>query len=292
MQGARALVADGNLACREALERNLTSWSLECVGTGHAEGVLAALERAVHSGRPFDLLILDPRLPGADAGELVARIAREPVFAGLRTIVLGTLSNAPGEEGRRADDSWPRLAKPVRRSELFEAVLGALCRGRPADRPDASPERANAMPEIAALHGSRVLLVEDNPVNQEVARGMLERMGVELAVANDGQEALVHLGQHEFDLVLMDCQMAGLDGYQTTAEIRRLEESGGHRERMPIVALTADAVDGDRETCLAAGMDDYLAKPFTYAGLAQIVERWHLVRRTARRTDRVGAAAL
>jgi len=190
------------------------------------------------------------------------------------------------------DDTVAALAKPVRRAELFEAIAAALGAADVPDRPDTARPAPNAMPETVGLHGSRVLLVEDNPVNQEVARGMLERMGVRLAVAKDGHEALEHLGREEFDLVLMDCQMPGLDGYETTAEVRRLEESGSHRERMPIVALTADAVDGDRETCLAAGMDDYLAKPFTYAGLAQIVERWYLVRRTARRTDRVGAAAL
>jgi CheY-like chemotaxis protein len=162
------------------------------------------------------------------------------------------------------------LLKPVRQSELHnviaQAIAGDLTRKYP------SPEPHSSEVNQTTLTG-RVLLAEDNPVNQEVASAMLQRIGVSMSIANNGQEALDLLALERFDLVLMDCQMPIMDGFEATAGIRRREAEQG-LSAIPIIALTANAISGDREHCLAQGMDDYLSKPFAQQQLYDVLARW------------------
>jgi CheY-like chemotaxis protein/HPt (histidine-containing phosphotransfer) domain-containing protein len=172
----------------------------------------------------------------------------------------------PDARARAGIDAW--LSKPVRQSHLFDALL-TVTRARPAVDPGQAPAPE---PGFAARHHGRILLVEDNRINQEVARELLGILGAEVRVASNGREALEAARQADFDLILMDCQMPEMDGYEATRVLRRAESNGDRRT--PIVAMTAHAMEGDREQCLAAGMDDYLPKPFRVQQLQHILDRW------------------
>jgi CheY-like chemotaxis protein/HPt (histidine-containing phosphotransfer) domain-containing protein len=180
----------------------------------------------------------------------------------MQLVLLTSLGDASETIG---DDLVKRLCKPVRRNELLDC-LGALSGTSPAVRPVEREAPASEGPWT----GTRVLLVEDSPVNLEVAQRMLENWGCNVEVAVNGRDALAKHEANVFDVILMDCQMPELDGFEATATIRRRECEGGMHT--PIIALTANAIQGDREMCLKAGMDDYLSKPFTSAQLAAVLE--------------------
>jgi len=181
------------------------------------------------------------------------------------------LSSGAPEEARlaRAAGAQGHVVKPADRAELLDALL-AICPA-PASAGVAAPETPLAPERQAARHQARILVVDDNAVNQKVAKGLLVKAGYEVAVAGDGEQALRLLDQQTFDMCLMDAQMPVMDGVTATAEIRRREDP---RNRLPIVALTANAMTGDRERYLNAGMDDYLSKPLDPAQLLATVERW------------------
>jgi CheY-like chemotaxis protein len=160
------------------------------------------------------------------------------------------------------------LAKPVRRAQLLDVLLDVTTGERPHRAADAAPHAAPAEP---ALSPARILVAEDNPVNQQLARAMLRRFGYQADAAGNGQEAVDSALAMPYDLVLMDCQMPVMDGFEATRIIREREGATRHTR---IVAVTANAMEGDRERCLAAGMDDYLAKPFRAGDLRRVLERW------------------
>ncbi|MCK7499164.1 MAG: response regulator [Comamonadaceae bacterium] len=189
------------------------------------------------------------------------------------------------------------LTKPVRQSDLYDAIATAMSLRRIAAS-DSPAQAVAAGPEQLV---GRVLVAEDNPVNQQVAAAMLESLGVAYGTADNGLAALEQVSRESFDLVLMDCQMPEMDGFEATGEIRRRQREGRLRRTLPVVALTANAVEGDRERCIAAGMDDYLSKPFTRDQLAAVLARWlpaqgpgptpaHRGGGTARQARRRGAA--
>jgi CheY-like chemotaxis protein/HPt (histidine-containing phosphotransfer) domain-containing protein len=189
------------------------------------------------------------------------------------------LSSAGSEEPESTGLFTAVLPKPIRRSQLFSCLSGVLAGAAPSALRDDS---AGAAPSST---GPRILLVEDNPINLEVAAGMLESLGCATCTADNGRAAIDAMNDAGFDAVLMDCQMPQMDGLTATAEIRRREENSG-RPRMPIIAVTANAMEGDRERCLAAGMDDFLSKPFTRQQLASLLKRWLGARTLADRTER------
>lgn len=167
-------------------------------------------------------------------------------------------------------DSW--ATKPVRKSLLYQALLG-LCRGTTRHQ---APDPAPSTPLLPAAQSTalRLLLVEDTPVNREVALGMLELLGHHVDIATNGLKAVEAIARKPYDLVLMDCQMPVMDGFTATATIRTREQAAGKMPRLPIIALTAHAIEGDRERCLSAGMDDYLTKPYTLPQLQDFLARW------------------
>jgi PAS domain S-box-containing protein len=280
LAGARALVVDGDALRRALLERQLGRLGMAVEAAADAaEAVERA--RATSTRGPFDLALVDQRLAGGDGaevGEALRGASGRPSPLGL--VLLGP-SGGRGEAARAEAAGFDGyLVTPVRAEVLASALAIVLERSRSGARgplplvtrhsvSEAAPpeERAAALP--APMH---VLLAEDNAVNQKLAEKMLAKLGATLAVAADGFQVLAALERATFDAVLMDCQMPGMDGFAATARIRDLERvRGGH---LPIIAMTANALAGDREQCLAAGMDDYVAKPITGQALCDVLSRW------------------
>jgi two-component system sensor histidine kinase/response regulator len=268
LAGVRALIVDDNVNNRELLQQHLNSWDVPAFAVDSGAAALAALN--ADGPLRFDLVLLDDRMPGLD-GIQVAKIVRQDArFANLRLVMLSSQENG-GENAECAKLFTAVLLKPFRRSQLFGCLREAMtdAAGSPA-----AESAAGAIPISTQRHaGPRILLVEDNPINLEVAVGMLEGLGCSTETADNGRMAIEAMNGGNYDAVLMDCQMPVMDGMTATAEIRRRELSMG-KPRVPIIAVTANAMEGDRERCLAAGMDDFLSKPFTQPQLALLLKRW------------------
>jgi two-component system, sensor histidine kinase and response regulator len=254
LRGLRALVVDDNATNRMILTRNLEGWGL-CVAEapGGAEA-LAALRSAEEA---FDVGLLDFQMPEMDGLELARQIKADPALAGVRLILLTSLGMRGQREQARAAGVDGYLVKPVRQSQLYDCLVTVMA--APAPWPPAPPRpAADSGRRPPRARGPRVLLAEDNEVNQRLALRMLEKLGCRVDVVGNGREAVAAVRRGEYALFFMDCQMPEMDGFEATAAIRQGETGSG---RVPIIALTASAMQGDREACLAAGMDDYLSKP-------------------------------
>jgi signal transduction histidine kinase/CheY-like chemotaxis protein len=291
-QEIRALIVDENPTSRALLERQLNAWRIT-TSTSSANDALPHMRRAAAGGRSYDVVLLDMQLPRTSGLALAAAIRAEPALAASRLLLLSTERNAADSVQRRAAGVAYQLIKPPRECDLYDAITipartGEGGRNVPALRSErqAPPAAtAPAAPPLTALSASptpaprarrrrKVLLAEDNPVNVEVASAMLEGLGLDVSRACNGAEALRSVQADDFDLILMDCQMPVMDGFAATNEIRRHEQQRGRARSLPIIAITANALQGDRESCLAAGMDDYLSKPFTQQALGQTLSRW------------------
>jgi CheY-like chemotaxis protein len=238
------------------------------------DGGAAALEAIVaasRAGRPFALMLLDANMPDPDGFEVASRLRRMPEAAGLAVMML-TSSGRSGDAARCRELGLASYAvKPVAAADLLEGIAHAL----PAARPDEAAGRprpsVNDPVRERTAKPLRILLAEDNAVNQKLALAVLEQRGHHVVVAHDGKQALEKLAEHPVDLVLMDLQMPEMSGLEATAVIREQErERGGH---LPIFAMTAHAMKGDRERCLEAGMDGYISKPVNRRELLETVER-------------------
>jgi PAS domain S-box-containing protein len=260
------LIVDDNATNRQILEALLGRWQLRPVVAENGPAALAKLELAAAAGRPFPLVILDLHMPGMDGFEIARRIRDNPALRQTVTIML-TSSSEPGDIVRRRGlEIVACLMKPVLDADLLDAITKAL-RISQLRRQKPKPESdAPRTPESLPL---RILLAEDNPVNQRVTVRLLEKQGHKVEVANDGQEAAALVEVRHFDLVLMDVQMPVMGGFEATALIREREKTTGRH--LPIIALTAHAMKGYRERCLEAGMDGYLAKPIQAADVRQAV---------------------
>jgi signal transduction histidine kinase/DNA-binding response OmpR family regulator len=259
VRGLRLLVVDDNATNRTILTRQATAWGMASDAAEDGREALEMLRTAAEVGRPYDVVILDMMMPGMDGIELATEITSDPALSSLRLVMLA--SGITRRREAQAAGISAYLTKPARQSLLYNAVANAAA-ARELETP-ASPRRP--------AHGTRVLVVEDNPVNQAVAEGMLTRRGYSVDIAGNGREALEAVASQPYALVLMDCQMPEMDGYEATAEIRRREQDG---DRIPIVAMTAHSMKGDRERCLAAGMDDYVPKPLQAEALDDALARW------------------
>ncbi len=273
----RVLVVDDNEANRKIMHHQVTSWGMKNGTAENGPKALQMLRSAAEDGEPYDVVILDMQMPQMDGVQLARAIKAEPAISRTRLIMLSSL-------GRRVDaqeaehigiDSY--LTKPVNQSKLYDAIATVM--GAPAQT---EPEEMEARPAIqegtdqegaSSPLGARVLVAEDNAVNQKVAVKMLERLGYRADVAANGLEAVEALSRIPYPAVLMDLQMPEMDGYEATAEIRRREE-GEVGRRTPIIAMTANAMEGDREKALAAGMDGYVSKPVKPGELGRVLARW------------------
>jgi CheY-like chemotaxis protein len=265
--GLPALVVDDNPTNRRILGEMLERWEMRPVLAANADEALAALHAAQRSATSFTLLLTDGNMPGIDGFTLVERVRQE---ASLRQTTIMMLTSA----GRRGEGARCRelgiaacLIKPVSQSELLDAILRVLAtKVRPADEPGLVTRHSLR----EGRRGLRILLAEDNAVNQRLAAGLLEKRGHTVVVTATGREAVEASSSQKFDLVMMDVEMPEMDGFEATAAIRTWESATG--VHIPIIAMTAHAMTGDRERCLAAGMDGYVSKPIQAQELFEAIE--------------------
>ena len=272
--GVRALCVDDQPIQLEILARQLRPLGMEVECLEHAGQALPLLRAAAREGRRFDLLIVDRLMPELDGFELIRAIRADPDLTATRIVMLTAHDGVATSATCRELGVAACLVKPVRRSVLLRTVgvaSGGVASGAAAARGAATAEAPASAPRRIG-EGVHVLLAEDNAVNQKVATRMLEKLGCHVDVVADGRAAVEALSRIPYDLVFMDCQMPVMDGYEATEEQRRRETTTG--TRVPIIALTANAMSSEREHCLASGMDDHLTKPMTQRALADVVARW------------------
>jgi len=272
VSGLRAIVMDDNSATRENVRNLLTVWGMTVTPSADASSTLHEMRAAAADQAPYDVLLMDFDMPHTGGLRIVEKLKADPAIAPVRIIMMTSVYSNDAAARREASgiDQW--LTKPLRQAELARAIetTAAAIRGGPR------VGVAAPTPSRAAEHrisGPRVLLVEDNVVNQMVAAAMLQEFGLEVDLAQNGEEAVQKTAEQEYAMVFMDCQMPVKDGYAATQDIRAREARAGHA-RLPIIAMTANAFDSDRERCFAAGMDDYLSKPFNGQQLNASIDRW------------------
>ncbi len=272
LAGHRVLAVDDNQTNRLILNEILSNWDMQPTVVPDGRTALEELKRAQRENRPFRVVLTDVHMPQIDGFELAQQIRKHPDLQGTLILML-TSGDGPEDIARcRAVGGAAYLIKPIKQSELFNALVSCLGKAGPA-RGGAD---AVAEPPMKPL---RILLAEDSFVNQRLAVGLLNRWGHEVMVTNNGLEAVQAAAEQEFDLVLMDVQMPEMDGYQASRQIRQREAAeGGH---LPIVAMTAHAMKGDREACLASGMDGYVSKPIRQTELRQAIEKAVTTKRSA-----------
>ncbi len=265
LRGVRVLVVDDNETNRTILEQQLAGWGMRHATAERGEQALALLRAAARAGDPYRLVICDMQMPGMDGAALAQAIRADASLDDAILVLLSSLGHLAGA-GDAKRLFAVRLTKPIREAQLVEGLVTALAASRRKRQPPAARGKARRLPGRR-----RILLVEDDADNRLTALHLLEAAGLTADVATNGREALAALATTAYDLVLMDVQMPELDGLEATAAIRAREGTARHT---PIIATTAAALAGDRERCLAAGMDDYIAKPIQMAALHILLAKW------------------
>jgi signal transduction histidine kinase/DNA-binding response OmpR family regulator len=271
LRGVRVLIVDDNQTNRVILEQNLAGWSARTHACAGAREALEQMARAAADGDRYELAVLDYHMPGIDGLELAASIRAEPVLRNTKLVLLTSSARRGDMRLARGTGIDGFLTKPVKTSALYDCLTAVLAR---------TPDTAAAAPMVTtyalavtdAAQQQRLLVVDDSHVNQRVASRMLENLGHRVDVASNGREAVAAVRDEVYSAVLMDCQMPEMDGFDATMAIRRLE---GAARRTPIIAMTAGAMKGDEEKCIAAGMDAYISKPVNPERLATILA--HLI---------------
>jgi len=265
----RALIVDDNATNRKILSHQLSSRGMVHNQAESGPQALELLRAAAAQGEAYDLVILDLLMPGMDGFALAEAIKGDSSISRARLVLLTSAGGRVGVRSRAAGIS-AYLSKPVRQSQLFDCLSSAMStsiRGAAALAPSTLASK-HSLPETKKMSAKLILLAEDNIVNQKVAIRQLQKLGYRADAVANGREAIEALSRIPYDLVFMDCQMPEMDGYEATAEIRRSEAD---RRHTPIVAVTADAMDRDREKCIAAGMDDYITKPVKVEELRRVL---------------------
>lgn len=270
--GSRVLVADDNATNREIIAQSLATWDVAVTTARDGQDAFEAAVAAANQGKPFDLIILDHKMPRLDGIACVRRLRATAATAKTRIVLLSSIEMSMSYDDGDALGIDEALTKPIRQARLQAAVARALGGDvMLGTQPIATRAHSHAVSQ--SLTGALVLLVEDNEVNREVAVGMLNALGCIVEVAEDGEVAVRKYPARRWNAVLMDCQMPVMDGFAAVAEIRTYE-ARHHLARTPVIALTANAMDGDRDKCVAAGMDDFVSKPFTMTQLREAIEKW------------------
>jgi signal transduction histidine kinase/CheY-like chemotaxis protein len=264
LAGTAVAIVDDNRTNRTIVEQYVKSWGMRPQSYEGAREALREMRRAARSDAPFEVAIVDMMMPDMDGASLVAEIRND---RSLEEVVVILLTSA-GRSEIAVPGVDAEMVKPVRPSQLFDMLHERMAQRSSAARGADGIESQDA---DAGRQRARVLVVEDNAANLRVAVRMVERLGYRAGVAGTGAEAVALLGHGDYDAVLMDCQMPEMDGYEATRRIRANERRGRH---VPIIAMTAAALAGDRERCLAAGMDDYISKPVKLHLVAAVLERW------------------
>lgn len=267
LDGLRVLVVDDNETNRRILREQIENWGchVDCVSSGSA--CLHELNRMANTPEMYGLVVMDMQMPDMDGEQTTASIKKDARFHGVPVLLLSSIGGRYKPEELTAKGFAAGLAKPVRQSALFDTIIGVCARPRSKGVPHMTKQ------DCPQFGGTRVLLVEDNPINQKVAKNLLRRLGCTVSVAEDGAAALKCVQTSmPFSMILMDVQMPVMDGFEATEAIRKYQSTQG--VRTPIVAMTANAMAGDKERCLTVGMDDYLSKPVKSPDLAGMLSRW------------------
>jgi PAS domain S-box-containing protein len=281
LRGTRALIVDDDPISRQIVEQYLMSWGLVTMSMSDGKQGFEALQAAQRRGIPYQIALIDLSMPEMDGMELGLQVKNDPALAETR-LVLMTAFDEPGRGRTAVEHGFSGfLRKPLRQTALFDALANALARDRA--KPVVSDEATTVVVPAAESFDDaiQILIAEDNPVNQRLALQQLKRLGYHATAVSDGAEAIAAVATMKYTIVLMDCQMPNVDGFDATRAIRRAELETGRR--ITIVAMTANALDGDREACLAAGMDDYIAKPVQLADLRRVLQAWTVPETLSRR---------
>ncbi|HXG84989.1 MAG TPA: PAS domain S-box protein [Pyrinomonadaceae bacterium] len=282
LDGARVLIVDDNRTNRRIFLHQTASWGMIPAEADSGKAALRLLRSAAAKGEPFDVAILDLMMPEMDGFDLARRIKSDASLASVALVLLSFSGKSGRGQTARETGIAAYLQKPVRQSQLYNCLTTVV--GERGKSENTAPERVITRHTLreedsqrknkSARPGVRILLAEDNTVNQKVALSQLKNLGYDADVAANGREAVEAVGKNGYDIVLMDCQMPEMDGFEATAEIRRLQDDA---KPPVIIAMTAHALEGEREKCLAAGMDDYLSKPVKAESLRRTIERWTLL---------------
>ncbi len=266
LRGKRILVVDDNPTSRRLLEVLLMKWGFRQGLASSGSETLAELTTAARKCHPYDLALLDDEMPDMNGGELAARIKADPRIANTKLIFLGSIHTRVDQKTVSELGFLASLTKPIRQDKLLGAIRSVLLGAHEAPAPEVEGSGTE-------MRSGRILLVEDNVVNQRVAVSILEKSGYSVECSGNGIEALARLRGGTFDVILMDCMMPEMDGYEATRRIRATEKRTGS-EPIPIIALTASAQQSDRDNCLDCGMNDFISKPVKADALTQSVDRW------------------
>jgi CheY-like chemotaxis protein len=269
----RMLAVDDNATNRRILREQLAAWGATCDLAERGSQAIDMLRAAKRANRSYDIVLLDYQMPEMDGEILAHAINADPEIAGVPLVLLSSIWGVSDVTRIKNAGFAACLAKPIKQSQLFDCIAILMGTGQPqAVLADTGMLTREKLEQMAEREKVRVLVAEDNVVNQKVAVRLLKKLGYRCEVASNGKEVLEALERTAFHLVLMDCQMPEVDGFEATRRIRALESHRGGR--LPVIAMTANAMQGDREACLAAGMDDYVSKPVNPEALAQALEKW------------------
>ncbi|MBS0300335.1 MAG: response regulator [Proteobacteria bacterium] len=267
LAGIRVLIVDDNHTNREILKIQLQNQRINVVCATDGEQALMFMRQSLDNNKPFHLAILDMHMPKMNGLELADTIYMHPGMRKTRMMMLTSTHGDASQLERQSTGILRCVNKPIRQKELFEIIHEVMGRNLtdPAKEPASTQD---SLPLVAPVINGKILVAEDNPVNQEVAKAMLARLGMETTIANDGKHAVELVYNHPYDIILMDCQMPVMDGFEATSQIRKRFSD------IPIIALTANATEDDRTHCLNAGMNDFLSKPYSIDQLQQKITDW------------------
>ncbi len=272
IRGTRILVVDDNATNREVLMTQFKVWDLRAEETTDGPAALKALCRARDNGDPFQAAVIDMQMPGMDGAGLARVIKADETLKDICLILMTSLGQRGDAQKMEENGFAAYLTKPMRQSELFDCLSTVLADTFPI-RPERPILTRHTIRELRQARGARILLAEDNITNQQVALGILKKLGLKADPVANGAEALKALATIPYDLVLMDIQMPEMDGFEATRQIRS-PESSVLNHRLPIIAMTANALQEDRKKCLNAGMNDYVSKPINLQTLGEVLNKW------------------
>jgi predicted ATPase/signal transduction histidine kinase/DNA-binding response OmpR family regulator/HPt (histidine-containing phosphotransfer) domain-containing protein len=282
LSSVRALIVDDNATNRQILSHQILTWKMHAASAADGSEALDKLRTAAREGKPYDLALLDVKMPGMDGLTLARAIKADQSIAGTRLVLLTSIGQPCSPEELQETNIEISLVKPVKQSRLFDCLVNAMSKAAPGESvADAVLPGAPADSQLPLqTKKARILLAEDNYINQRVVLGQLQKLGCRADAVANGLEALEAHSSTPYDIILMDCQMPEMDGYEAARKIRVREQSANRgpdwKSPVHIVAVTANALRGDREKCLAAGMNDYLSKPIRLRELQAVLERWKL----------------